>query len=162
MRMIHKSFIVGLTLLLASCLSTTAFAKEVVFVKLADNFIILYDSSSSMKAKSGDQMRLDIERQILTEKILRYPHLTGRLVSIPLRPDLVKKHSKAIYPCRHTTKEPLPLPSTRSLPSPQEQRYSKTDSFLWSLSLPNCRVKQLSFFLPMASSQRTVDFPPLE
>lgn len=76
MRMIHKSFILGLTLLLASCFASSVLAKEapkmvkgkkVVFVKLADNFIILHDSSSSMKAKSGDQMRLDIERQILTE-----------------------------------------------------------------------------------------------
>lgn len=98
MRMIHKSFIVGLTLLLASCLTTTVLAKEVVFVKLADNFIILYDSSSSMKAKSGDQMRLDIERQILTEKNSTLPALDWQAGIYTFTPGFGKEAFKSYLP----------------------------------------------------------------
>lgn len=107
MRMIHKSFILGLTLLLTSCFASSVLAKEapkmvngkkVVFVKLADNFIILYDSSSSMKAKSGDQMRLDIERQILTEKNATLPALDWQAGIYTFTPGFGKEAFKSYLP----------------------------------------------------------------
>ena len=107
MRMIHKSFIVGLTLLLASCFASSVLAKEapkmvngkkVVFVKLADNFIILYDSSSSMKAKSGEQTRLDIERQILQEKNATLPALDWQAGIYTFTPGFGKEAFKSYLP----------------------------------------------------------------
>ncbi len=107
MRMIHKSFILGLTLLLASCFASSVLAKEtpkmvngkkVVFVKLADNFIILYDSSSSMKATSGDQTRLDIERQILNEKNATLPALDWQAGIYTFTPGFGKEAFKSYLP----------------------------------------------------------------
>ncbi|MGI9535990.1 MAG: OmpA family protein [Desulfocapsaceae bacterium] len=50
---------------------------DVVFVKTADNFIVLHDSSSSMSDKYGDTDMLEIEaeRQILMEKVSTLPEL---------------------------------------------------------------------------------------
>ena len=50
---------------------------DVVFMKTADNFLILHDSSSSMSDKYGntDMMEIEAERQILQEKVSTLPEL---------------------------------------------------------------------------------------
>lgn len=50
---------------------------DVVFVKTADNFIVLHDSSSSMSDKYGntDMLEIEAERQILGEKVSTLPEL---------------------------------------------------------------------------------------
>ncbi|WP_028584613.1 OmpA family protein [Desulfogranum mediterraneum] len=116
MRPTLKSLIYGLILILATCLTTTAYSQEVTktvsgknvaFVKLADNFIILYDSSSSMGAtvKSGELMRLDIERQILTEKNATLPQLDWQAGLYTFTPGFGKQAFNAYIPMQTYSKE---------------------------------------------------------
>ncbi len=95
-----------LALLLTVCLTTTGFANEVTFVKLADNFIILYDSSSSMKAAAtADLMRIDVERQILQEKNATLPNLDWQAGIYSFTPGFGKEAFKTYLPMQTYNKD---------------------------------------------------------
>ena len=66
-------FFVGLT----TSLMAMHHEGDVVFVKTADNFIVLHDSSSSMSDKYGntDMLEIEAEQQILEEKVSTLPEL---------------------------------------------------------------------------------------
>ncbi len=73
-----QAFLVFLfCMLMASSLMAAHHEGNVVFVKTADNFIVLHDSSSSMSDKYGDTDMLEIEaeRLILQEKVATLPEL---------------------------------------------------------------------------------------
>ena len=78
-----KTVLTITTIVCAVCLLTALPAVamqhkgDVVFVKTADNFIILYDSSSSMADPYGNtsMKEIEAEKQILTEKISTLPEL---------------------------------------------------------------------------------------
>jgi OOP family OmpA-OmpF porin len=66
----------------AEILTEEDFVKKVVveenFIKLADNFIVLFDASNSMKRqykKGSPESRYEIARTILKEKVLQLPDL---------------------------------------------------------------------------------------
>lgn len=83
MQRLNKYFTLSLvlvcTLYVLSATSLMAMHHEgdVVFIKTADNFIILHDSSSSMADKYGDtdMQEIEAERQILREKVSTLPEL---------------------------------------------------------------------------------------
>ncbi len=117
MKMIKKSLLTGLMLLVASCLSTVALAQNVEFVKLADNFIVLYDYSSSMAEKAaGDQMRIDVERQILTETNASLPPLDWQAGVYAFTPGAEKLTFKPFLPMQTYNKD-LFTSTIASLPS---------------------------------------------
>jgi OOP family OmpA-OmpF porin len=80
----HKQlFILTIAILAVVSMAVTAFAaamsdgEKVIFRKTADNFIIMYDSSSSMADPYGqsDMMEIEAELQILKEKVTTLPEL---------------------------------------------------------------------------------------
>ena len=83
MRYLNIFSTITAALVLTVCLTTApnimAMSNEgaVVFAKTADNFIVLYDSSSSMADKYGntDMLEIEAERQILKEKVSTLPEL---------------------------------------------------------------------------------------
>ncbi len=76
-----SSFTASVVFLFCMIMSSSLMAMhhegDVVFVKTADNFIVLHDSSSSMSDKYGstDMMEIEAERQILKEKVSTLPEL---------------------------------------------------------------------------------------
>lgn len=108
MKRFRLGMLIGLTLLLAACFVSQASAKEVTkmvdgkkvtFVKLADNFLVLYDSSSSMRAESKPgTMRIDVERQILTEKVSTLPELDWQAGIYSFTPGFGKEAFKTFLP----------------------------------------------------------------
>jgi len=117
MTMIKKSTLAGLMLLIAACLSTSVFAQNVEFVKLADNFIVLYDYSSSMAEKAaGDQMRIDVERKILIEKNATLPPLDWQAGIYAFTPGTEKAKFKPFIPMQTYDKD-LFTSTVDSLPS---------------------------------------------
>ena len=64
-------------LLMAAPVLATNHEGDVVFVKTADNFIVLHDSSSSMSDKYGntDMLEIEAEQLILKEKVSTLPEL---------------------------------------------------------------------------------------
>jgi len=83
MKRIQQAFISGLTLLvlvgsafMASAAGVSA-GEQVVFRKTADNFIVMYDSSSSMgdRYEATEMLEIEVEKQILREKFATLPEL---------------------------------------------------------------------------------------
>ncbi len=83
MPLVQNGFIKLAVLISAGCLLGAAPAMamqpegDVVFVKTADNFIVLHDSSSSMSDKYGntDMLEIEAEQLILKEKVSTLPEL---------------------------------------------------------------------------------------
>jgi len=83
--------------------------KEMKFVRTADNFIVLYDSSTSMAAKykDTDLTRVQAEKQILTDDNDRLPELkwnAGLYSFTPEDPVLAKKALTPYYEMKQYNK----------------------------------------------------------
>lgn len=113
-----NKFVYLAAILFAVCFAANSYAKDIAFVKLADNFIVLYDSSSSMgkTVLNGTEERIDVERKILQEKSATLPELDWQAGMYTFTPGFSPEAFETFIPMQTYNKD-LFVSTINSLPS---------------------------------------------